>query len=104
MAPNTDRCIITDDSVFRKDLIVFDVIYNPEETLLLKKAKAAGCAVSNGLNMLLYQGAASFRLWTGQKCRLISSGRNISAGKKVCSLSAGRKSVDKPAADVYYSL
>ena len=67
MAPNTDRCIITDDSVFRKDLIVFDVIYNPEETLLLKKAKAAGCAVSNGLNMLLYQGAASFRLWTGQE-------------------------------------
>lgn len=67
MAPNTDRCIITDDSVFRKDLIAFDVIYNPEETLLLKKAKAAGCAVSNGLNMLLYQGAASFRLWTGQE-------------------------------------
>lgn len=67
MAPNTERCIITDDSVFRKDLIVFDVIYNPEETLLLKKAKAAGCAVSNGLNMLLYQGAASFELWTGRE-------------------------------------
>ena len=67
MAPNTERCIITDDSVFRKELIVFDVIYNPEETLLLKKAKAAGCAVSNGLNMLLYQGAASFELWTGKE-------------------------------------
>ena len=40
MAPKTDRCIITDDSVFRKDLFVFDVIYNPEETLFLKKAKA----------------------------------------------------------------
>ena len=67
MAPNTERCIITDDSVFRKDLIVFDVIYNPEETLLLKKAKAAGCPASNGLNMLLYQGAASFELWTGRE-------------------------------------
>lgn len=67
MAPNTDRCIITDDSVFREDLIVFDVIYNPEETLLLKKARAAGCSVSNGLNMLLYQGAASFELWTGKE-------------------------------------
>ena len=60
-------CIITDDSVFRKDLFVFDVIYNPEETLFLKKAKAAGCRTLNGLNMLLYQGAASFELWTGKE-------------------------------------
>lgn len=66
MAPKTDRCIITDDSVFREDLFVFDVIYNPEETLFLKKAKAAGCRTLNGLNMLLYQGAASFELWTGK--------------------------------------
>lgn len=66
MAPKTDRCIITDDSVFEKDLYVFDVIYNPEETLLLKKAKAAGCKTQNGLNMLLYQGAAAFELWTGK--------------------------------------
>lgn len=67
MAPKTDRCIITDDSVFRKDLYVYDVIYNPEETLLLKKAKAAGCEIQNGLNMLLYQGAAAFELWTGKE-------------------------------------
>lgn len=67
MAPKTNRCIITDDSVFRKDLYVFDVIYNPEETLLLKKAKAAGCETQNGLNMLLYQGAEAFELWTGKE-------------------------------------
>ena len=67
MAPKMDRCIITDDSVFRKGLYVFDVIYNPEETLLLKKAKAAGCETQNGLNMLLYQGAAAFELWTGKE-------------------------------------
>lgn len=67
MAPNTDRCIITDDTMLREDLFVFDVIYNPEETLLLKKAKKAGCKTANGLNMLLYQGAASFELWTGEK-------------------------------------
>ena len=67
MAPKIDRCIITDDSVFRKDLYVYDVIYNPEETLLLKKAKAAGCETQNGLNMLLYQGAAAFELWTGKE-------------------------------------
>ena len=67
MAPNVDRTIITDTSMFHKDLFVFDVIYNPEETLFLKKAKAAGCQTLNGLNMLLYQGAASFELWTGKE-------------------------------------
>lgn len=66
MAPNTDRCIITDTSVFRADLVVSDVIYNPEETKLLKMAKEAGCQTFNGLYMLLYQGAASFKLWTGE--------------------------------------
>lgn len=66
MAPHTDRSIITDPSIFHKDLVVSDVIYNPEETLLLKLAKEAGCATFNGLYMLLYQGAEAFRLWTGQ--------------------------------------
>lgn len=66
MAPDTDRCIITDPSMFHKDLIVSDVIYNPRETKLLKMAREAGCATFNGLYMLLYQGAEAFRLWTGQ--------------------------------------
>ena len=65
MAPNTDRTIITDTSMFHKDLFVFDVIYNPQETRLLREAKAAGCRTGNGMYMLLYQGAASFKLWTG---------------------------------------
>lgn len=67
MAPKTDATIITDTSFFRPDLFVFDVIYNPQETRLLREAKAAGCKVSNGMYMLLYQGAASFELWTGQQ-------------------------------------
>lgn len=66
MAPNTDACLITDPSMFHKDLIVSDVIYNPEETKLLRLAKEAGCPTFNGLYMLLYQGAEAFRLWTGQ--------------------------------------
>lgn len=66
MAPNTDRSIITDSTMFHKDLIVSDVIYNPRETKLLKLAKEAGCATFNGLYMLLYQGAEAFKLWTGQ--------------------------------------
>ena len=66
MAPNIDACIIKDPSMFHKNLIVSDVIYNPEETKLLKMAKEAGCPAFNGLYMLLYQGAEAFRLWTGQ--------------------------------------
>lgn len=66
MAPNTDNCIIKDTSIFRPDLMVFDVIYNPDETKLLKLAKKAGCRTANGLYMLLYQGAASFKIWTGK--------------------------------------
>lgn len=65
MAPNTDRTLITDPSLLRPDLFVFDVIYNPQETKLLKDAKAAGCKTANGMYMLLHQGAASFKLWTG---------------------------------------
>ncbi len=52
----------------RKDLAVADVVYNPRETLLLKKAKEAGCrAAVGGIGMLLWQGAAAFELYTGQE-------------------------------------
>ena len=67
MAPNTDNCIIDDESVFRKDLIVSDVIYNPRETKLVKIAKEHGCTTFNGLYMLLYQGAKAFEIWTGKE-------------------------------------
>lgn len=66
MAPNTDKTMITDTSMFREGLFVFDVIYNPKETRFLREAKEAGCKTGNGLYMLLYQGAASFKLWTGE--------------------------------------
>lgn len=67
MAPNTDACIIKDESIFRPELIVSDVIYNPEETKLLRIAKSHGCPVFNGLYMLLYQGAEAFKIWTGKE-------------------------------------
>ena len=66
MSPNIDACLIKDTSVFRPDLIVSDVIYNPEETKLLRLAREHGCPTFNGLYMLLYQGAAAFKLWTGK--------------------------------------
>jgi shikimate dehydrogenase len=45
---------------------VYDMIYKPAETKLLATAKAAGCKTSNGLGMLLHQGAAAFEIWTGK--------------------------------------
>ncbi len=44
----------------------YDMIYRPAETSFLEAAKAAGCRTSNGLGMLLYQGAKAFELWTGK--------------------------------------
>jgi len=67
MSPDTSQCIINDKDVFRKDLIVSDIIYNPLETKLLKLAKEQGCSTINGLYMLLYQGAEAFRIWTGKE-------------------------------------
>lgn len=61
-----DDSLITDDSIFREDLVVYDVIYNPRETKLLKQAKEYGCQTINGLDMLLYQGAKAFNLWTNE--------------------------------------
>jgi shikimate dehydrogenase len=67
MAPNIDQMPIPDEKVLRKDLPVFDVIYHPGETKLLKAAKATGATAVNGLGMLLFQGAAAFKLWTGKE-------------------------------------
>lgn len=56
--------LIADEKFLHKNLLVYDLIYNPEETKLLKLGLQKGARVSNGLGMLLYQGAASFELWT----------------------------------------
>lgn len=67
MAPNIEDSLITDTTMFHPNLTVSDIIYNPEETKFLRLAKEAGCKTFNGLHMLLYQGAAAFKLWTGQE-------------------------------------
>jgi shikimate dehydrogenase len=45
--------------------LAFDLVYNPEETPFLAAARSRGARTAGGLAMLVYQGAASFRLWTG---------------------------------------
>jgi shikimate dehydrogenase len=48
-----------------KTAVVSDIVYNPLETLLLKKAKKLGLTTHSGLGMLVHQGVKSFKLWTG---------------------------------------
>ncbi|MDD5432343.1 MAG: shikimate dehydrogenase [Candidatus Omnitrophica bacterium] len=61
-----DPCLVREELI-HKDLLVYDVIYNPKETKLLKLAKEKGARFSNGLGMLLYQGVAAFEIWTEGK-------------------------------------
>ena len=58
----TDECIV-DQDLLHKGLFVYDVIYNPKETKLLKLAKEKGAQTANGLGMLFYQGVLSFQHW-----------------------------------------
>ena len=64
MHPNTDTTIATAEEL-HSDLTVFDIVYNPLETRLLKEARAAGAKTVSGVLMLVYQGAEAFKLWTG---------------------------------------
>ena len=64
MHPNEDASIL-DGSLLRPDLVVFDIVYNPLETRLLREAEKAGAKTVNGVGMLVHQGAESFRIWTG---------------------------------------
>ena len=50
----------------RRARCVYDMIYRPAETALLKSAKSAGCRTANGLGMLLHQGARALEIWTGK--------------------------------------
>ena len=47
--------------------LVYDLIYNPEETVLLKQAKEAGSQTLGGLPMLVFQGVEAFELWFGRE-------------------------------------
>ncbi len=60
-----DQSVVKDLSAFHENLVVCDAVYNPEETKLLRDAKAAGCACVGGKGMLLWQGVAAFKLYTG---------------------------------------
>ncbi len=61
-----DTDTLIDVRLLSANVLVMDMIFNPPSTPLLRAAQARGCAVLNGLSMLLYQGALAFEHWTGQ--------------------------------------
>lgn len=67
MKPLEDQMILPSIDYLRKDIVVSDVIYIPEQTKLLRDAQNLGCRTINGLGMMLFQGAEAFKLWTGQE-------------------------------------
>lgn len=68
MKPYEDVKLIENPAVIHDELVVFDVVYSPAETELLKFAKAHGAKKTiNGLGMMIYQGAEAFKLFTGEE-------------------------------------
>jgi shikimate dehydrogenase len=62
MSPNVDACVLPKEKV-EKCSAVFDAVYNPMETLLIKYAKESGAKYSNGLPMLVWQAAVAQEIW-----------------------------------------
>jgi shikimate dehydrogenase len=67
MTPHVDTSPWPADHPFPDGAFVYDLVYNPQETILMQQARAAGCTAVNGLGMLVHQGAVAFELWTGGK-------------------------------------
>ncbi len=67
MKGDTEALSPLDGVEIPRETVVYDLVYNPPETALLRQAADAGARAIPGLPMLLYQGAAAFELWTGQK-------------------------------------
>jgi shikimate dehydrogenase len=66
MRPDIDETPVP-ANLFRPGLIVYDIVYNPIETRLLKEAKQAGAKTIGGIDMFVWQGALAFERWTGVK-------------------------------------
>lgn len=64
MSPHIHADPLPADILIPPHLTVYDLVYNPRDTQLLKRARAAGATGIDGLGMLVYQGAEAFRLWT----------------------------------------
>jgi shikimate dehydrogenase len=67
MTPNIDQSPLPEALDLPKDMSVYDLVYNPRETKLVREARAQGLQATTGLGMLIEQAALGFELWTGHK-------------------------------------
>jgi shikimate dehydrogenase len=65
MTPNTDQSPWPGEIPFPKDAVVYDLVYNPLVTKLVRDARSQGLSATTGLGMLIGQAALAFELWTG---------------------------------------
>ncbi len=65
MLPNIDQSPLPEDTILPPDIMIYDLIYNPRETKLVRNARAQGLSATTGLGMLVEQAALAFELWTG---------------------------------------
>ena len=63
MFPHTDECPPLPYEAMTSDNLLYDLVYNPEETLFMKKGKEQGATVKSGLEMLLLQAIAAWEIW-----------------------------------------
>lgn len=63
MYPHTDECPNLPYEAMDTHTLLYDLIYNPDETLFMQKGRAQGAVVKNGLEMLLLQAFASWEFW-----------------------------------------
>jgi shikimate dehydrogenase len=66
MSPNSRETPVP-KNLLRRELTVFDIVYNPLETRLLREAREVGCKTVSGDSMLVHQGAKAFEIWFGRK-------------------------------------
>lgn len=88
MFPNIDAMPIIDFSLVKQEALIYDIIYTPEETKFLKEAKAHNLKTQNGEMMLVEQGAAAFRLWTGKNPNTELMKETLRAALKGCTYDA----------------
>ncbi len=65
MSPNIETSPLPESTVLSKSTFVYDLVYNPRETKLVKDARTQGLSATTGLGMLIEQAALAFQLWTG---------------------------------------
>lgn len=67
MRPNAREAVWTEEADFHREQIVYDLVYWPLETKLMRTARTRGARTQGGLEMLIAQAALSYAIWTGRK-------------------------------------